>query len=81
MEGSLTVGSTERRNTVRIRRIMYSLGWLSALAIALSAGWKVNQDRSSRETAPAPSLARRGSPFSVTQGPRTPSRARSRNIA
>jgi hypothetical protein len=32
----------ERRYTVRVRRIIYSLGWLSALAIALSAGWKAN---------------------------------------
>ncbi len=43
MEGELNGRLVmERRNTVRIRRIMYSLGWLSALAIALSAGWKVN---------------------------------------
>ncbi len=32
----------ERRYTVRVRRIIYSLAWLSALAIALSAGWKAN---------------------------------------
>ncbi len=44
MEGEL-IGRQivmERRYSVRIRRIFYSLGWLSALAIALSAGWKVN---------------------------------------
>jgi hypothetical protein len=32
----------EGGTTVRVRRIIYSLGWLSALAIALSAGWKTN---------------------------------------
>jgi hypothetical protein len=30
-----------RRYTMRLRRILYSLGWLTALAIALSAGWRV----------------------------------------
>ena len=44
MEGALAgrLIVMERRYNVRVRRIIYSLGWLSALAIALSAGWKVN---------------------------------------
>jgi hypothetical protein len=27
-------------NPVRFRRIVYSLGWLAAIALAASAGWK-----------------------------------------
>lgn len=43
MEGQLIGrGAEGRRQTMRVRRILYSLGWLSLLAIALSAGWKAN---------------------------------------
>jgi len=27
---------------MRVRKLLYSLGWLSLLAIALSAGWKAS---------------------------------------
>jgi hypothetical protein len=30
----------EGGNPVRLRRIVYSLGWLAAIALAVSAGWK-----------------------------------------
>jgi hypothetical protein len=29
-----------RRSTMRLRKIMLSLGWLAAMAVALGAGWK-----------------------------------------
>jgi hypothetical protein len=29
-----------RRCTVKMRRIVHSLGWLAALVMAVSAGWK-----------------------------------------
>jgi hypothetical protein len=31
-----------RRSAMRVRKLLYSLGWLSLLAIALSAGWKAS---------------------------------------
>jgi hypothetical protein len=40
MEGELTRLIPRRRCLVRLRRIVYSLGWLAAFALAASAGWK-----------------------------------------
>jgi len=40
--GDVGSSSTERRPTVRIRRFVYSLGWLAALVLAAGAGWKTN---------------------------------------
>jgi len=31
---------SEGGTVVRLRRIVYSLGWLAAIALAVSAGWK-----------------------------------------
>jgi hypothetical protein len=33
-------GKPLRRCTVKMRRIVHSLGWLAALVMAVSAGWK-----------------------------------------
>jgi hypothetical protein len=35
-----TDGKPLRRCTVKMRRIVHSLGWLAALVMAVSAGWK-----------------------------------------
>lgn len=43
MEGQIAGRTAEgRRQSMRVRKLLYSLGWLSLLAIALSAGWKAN---------------------------------------
>jgi hypothetical protein len=40
VEGELTEADHGGGVTVKLKRIVYSLGWLAALAIAASAGWK-----------------------------------------
>jgi hypothetical protein len=33
-------GQDERRNAMRLRKIVYAFGWLAALVMAVGAGWK-----------------------------------------
>jgi hypothetical protein len=36
----MSASQVGRRNPMRLRKIMLSLGWLAAMAVALGAPWK-----------------------------------------